>query len=99
MQAELMRSLCAPFRYWRTGLLVLIVGSLVATIFRDAIAVLLCTLASAFVFSRYERRRWISMPTELLAGDVVLRLAFALAATYVFCSTQWSPALRLIAAM
>ena len=99
MQAGFIRSLSAPLRYWRTVLLVLIVGSVVAALFRDAIAVLFSALACAFVFSTYERRRWIVMPREMLAGDVALRLAFAFAMTYVLCSTQVSPALRLIAKM
>lgn len=99
MQAGFIRSLRAPLYYWRTILLVLIVGSVVAMLFRDAIAVLFSALACAFVFSPYERRRWISMPADLLAGDIVLRLAFAFASTYVLCSTQVSPALRLIARM
>lgn len=99
MQAELIRSLCALLRYWRTVLLVLIVGSIVAALFRDAIAVLFSALACAFVFSAYERRRWIQMPNDLLVGDIALRLAFAFASTYVLCNTQISPALRLIARM
>ncbi len=99
MQLGFVRSLCAALGYWRTILLVLSVGSVVAALFRDAIAVLLATLACAFVFSAYEHRRWISMPPDLLVGGITLRLTFAFASTYLLCHTQMSPALRLIARM
>jgi hypothetical protein len=96
MQVELRRSLLAPLHYWRTILLVLMVGLLVATIFRDAAAVLLSTLACAFAFSAYERRRWIVMSTETRAGEIFLRVGFAFAATYLLCNHA-SPAFRVIA--
>jgi uncharacterized membrane-anchored protein len=90
-------SLFSPLQYWRTILLVLTVGFLIATLFRDAIAVLLSTLVCAFVFSAYERRRWIVMPSELQAADIALRVALAFAFTYVLCSPHTSHALRTIA--
>jgi hypothetical protein len=96
MQVELRRSLGAPLHYWRTIFLVLFVGVLVAAIFRDAIAVLLSTLASAFVFSAYERRRWIVVPAETRAQEIFLRVGFAVAAAYILCNHA-SPALRVIA--
>jgi hypothetical protein len=88
MQAEFRRALLLPFHYWRTILLVLIVGMLVATIFQDATAVLFSTFACAFAFNSYERRRWIVMPTDARAGDIVLRLSLALAVTFFACRTQ-----------
>jgi hypothetical protein len=88
MQVELLRSLIAPLHYWRTILLVMFVGVLVSNLFGDALVLLLSTLVSAFVFSAYEHRRWIVMPADLRAGDFVVRLGLALAATYVFSSAR-----------
>lgn len=94
---ESRRSLFAPLFYWRTILLVFIVGLLVTTLFRDATAILLTTLGCAFVFSAYERRRWIVMPADLQAGDILVRVSLAVASTYFFCSTHASHALSMIA--
>ncbi len=91
MHTDFRRSLFAPIHYWRTILLVLIVGVSMSALFRDAIAMLLSTLASAFVFSAYERRRWIVMPTELWAADIVFRLGLAFAVTYLLSSPHLSP--------
>lgn len=86
MQREVRRSLFAPLHYWRTITLVLVVGLAMSLIFRDALVVLFTTLASAFVFSGYERRHWIVMPTQLQAGDCIVRLSLAIGATYVLVS-------------
>jgi len=88
MQIELSRTLFAPLHYWRTVLLVPIVGLSIAILFRDATAVLFSTLACAFVFSGYERRRWIVVPPQVRVVAMVLRLSFAFAVTYVLCSAQ-----------
>lgn len=97
MHSELRRSLLAPVFYWRTVLLVMIVGLMVTTLIRDMVAVLLSSVACAFVFSSYERRRWVVMPTELQAGDVVARLAIAFVATLLLHSMPVSPVFDLLA--
>jgi hypothetical protein len=73
----------APLNYWRTILLVVIVGFVVAVAFADQLAVLLSTLAAAFAFSAYERRRWISEPAHQRLGDAVLRLSLAMSVSYL----------------
>ena len=95
MPVELRRSLSTPLHYWRTALLVLIVGLSVATLSRDTTAVLLATLACTFVFASYERRRWIVVPPQHRLGDAVLRVAFALIATYTL-STPHIPVVSLL---
>ncbi|MBB6096041.1 hypothetical protein HNQ60_004932 [Povalibacter uvarum] len=79
----LLRPLVAPAAYWRTLLLVPSVGLLVDTVFQDRLAVLLSTLACAFIFRGYERRRWIHAPAEFLSGDVILRLGLVFVVTSV----------------
>ena len=81
MQNLLRRSLFAPLQYWRTMGLVLIVAFAVTSVFRDVLAVLLSTLACAFVFRPYEQRRWIAIFMEASVGYIVLRLILAFAAT------------------
>ena len=83
MQSVLRRSLFAPLHYWRTLALVLIVALAVTRIFQDVIAVLLSSVACAFVFRHHENRRWLVMSTEGLIGDIALRLlvAFTTAST------------------
>ncbi|HKE95443.1 MAG TPA: hypothetical protein VKB34_14110 [Povalibacter sp.] len=78
----LRRSLIAPLHYWRTILLVSCVGFFVTEMFRDELAVMLCTTVCAFVFAGYERRRWISVSSDFHMGDVLMRLSLALAVTY-----------------
>ena len=77
----LLRPLIAPIAYWRTLLLVPAVGLFIDTVFHDRLAVLLSTLACAFIFRSYERRRWIHAPAELLSGDVILRLGLVFVVT------------------
>ena len=77
----LLRPLVAPIAYWRTLLLVPSVGLLVDTVSQDRLAVLLSTLACAFIFRRYERRRWIHTPAEWLNGDVIFRLGLVFVVT------------------
>jgi hypothetical protein len=84
MQKILRRPLFVPLHYWRTILLVSCVGLFMAAAFRDEIAVMLCTLASAFAFTGYERRRWVSVSPHFLMGDILLRLSLALSVTYWF---------------
>jgi uncharacterized membrane-anchored protein len=79
----LRRSLFVPLHYWRTILLVSCVGLFVAQTFRDEFAVLLCTLACAFVFTDYERRRWLSMSSHFHMGDILLRVSLSLSLTYL----------------
>ena len=76
------RPLFVPLHYWRTILLASCVGMLVAGAFRDEVAVMLCTLACAFVFMDYERRRWISVSSHFQMGDILFRLGLALSLTY-----------------
>jgi uncharacterized membrane-anchored protein len=78
----LRRSLFVPLHYWRTILLVSCVGLFVAEAFRDEVAVMLCTLACAFVFTDHERRRWISVSPHFQMGDILLRLSLALSLSY-----------------
>jgi uncharacterized membrane-anchored protein len=73
----------APLNYWRTIVLVMVVGFVIAAAFADQLAVLLGTLAAAFAFSAYERRRWISVSAQQRLGDAVLRLSLAMAVSYV----------------
>jgi len=76
------RSLFVPLHYWRTILLVACVAVFVAEAFRDSLAVMLCALASAFVFTGYERRHWIRVPPHFQMGDILLRLSLALSPAY-----------------
>jgi len=76
MQSAL-RSLFTPLHYWRTLTLVITVAVLIARIFQDITAVLLCTSACAFVFSSHENRRWIVLPTDRRVGDTIVRLLIA----------------------
>jgi hypothetical protein len=78
----LRRPLFVSLHYWRTILLVSSVGLIVAQAFHDEVAVLLCTLACAFVFTGYERRRWITVSPHFQMGDILLRLSLALSLTY-----------------
>jgi uncharacterized membrane-anchored protein len=78
--------LFVPQHYWRSILLVSTVGLLVAATFRNEVAVMLCSLACAFVFMDYERRRWISVSSHFHTGDILFRLCLALTSTYVFAS-------------
>jgi hypothetical protein len=78
----LRRPLFVPLHYWRTILLASSVGLFVAETFPDEVAVMLCTLASAFAFTGYERRRWISVSPHFQMGDILLRLSLALSLTY-----------------
>jgi uncharacterized membrane-anchored protein len=79
---SLRRSLFVPLHYWRTILLVSSVGLFMAAAFRDEAAVMLCTIACAFVFTDYERRRWIHVSPHYQMGDILLRLSLALSLTY-----------------
>ena len=90
MHAELRRSLVAPFTLWRTMLLVFVAGLFVARISQDATAVLLISMACAFVLSGFERRRWIVMSMQTHAADFAGRIIIALFCTYLICNTQYS---------
>lgn len=87
MQTVLRRSMVVPLHYWRTVLLVLCAGFTVSAALHDATAVLLSTIACAFVFGGYERRRWIIVPTELIATDVFVRIALAFGVTYLLAGS------------
>ena len=78
----LFRPLFVPQHYWRTLLLVSCAGLLAAEVFRNDVVVLCCTVACAFVFIRYERRRWLSVSSRFQMGDILLRLSVALSFTY-----------------
>ena len=90
MQAELRSLLVAPFTLWRTMLLVFVTGLLVARISQDATAVLLISMACAFVLSGFERRRWIVISMQTHAADFAGRVIIALLFTYLICNTQYS---------
>jgi hypothetical protein len=88
MHVELLRSLSAPLRLWRTTLLMILAGYAVARLSGDALAVLCTTIACAFVFSAFERREWITMPAHVRLGDVVARISLAFIAAFVLLSWQ-----------
>ena len=88
MQTALRRSLLTPLHYWRTFTTVSIVGLIATMITADPVAKLLVTTASAFAFSSYENRRWISMPTDTLVGDSVCRVLIALTTVCVLAMTR-----------
>ena len=71
-----------PHHYWRTILLASSVALLVAVVFHNPFALLLCTLAAAFVFIDYERRRWLSVSPQFRMGDVLFRISLVLLLTY-----------------
>ena len=81
MQA-LRRPLLVPVFYWRTILLLLCAGLLIAEVFRDQLAVMLSALACVFFFRRYECRRWVSVSTHFQMGDILFRLTLAMAVTF-----------------
>ena len=83
-----LRSLLSPLWLWRTMLLVFIVGSLIARLSGDATAVLLISLACAFVPRKFERRRWIEMPMETQAADLMARIFIALFIALIICYTH-----------
>jgi hypothetical protein len=86
MLRESRRLLVEPLHYWRTIALVFAVGYSVATIFHDPLAVFLATFAAAFIFHKYENRRWIEIPSDVVAFDLFLRLSCVCVATYAFMS-------------
>jgi hypothetical protein len=83
MYATTLRFLCMPLQYWRTILLVVLIGFLASTITRDLLATVLTTTASSFAFRHYENRHWISIPTQAGIGDVAIRLLFASATALI----------------
>ena len=78
MQLTRGRLFFVPLYYWRTILLTSSVALAVAAIFHDALAVMLSTLACAFVFMEYERRRWISVSVHFQMGDILFRVGLVL---------------------
>jgi hypothetical protein len=92
MHTTLVRVLLAPTHYWRTLALMAMVGFAIDAISQNVVAVGLSTMACAFVFRSYETRRWLSMATELHAGDIFVRALMAFVTTSVVCGTQ-TPAL------
>ncbi|HMN43013.1 MAG TPA: hypothetical protein PKE27_00430 [Povalibacter sp.] len=73
----------APFRLWRTIVLVFIAGFAVAKVSGDGVAILCTTIACAFLLSGFERREWIEMPLDRQMGDVLSRVCLALFVTFV----------------
>jgi hypothetical protein len=70
--------------YWRTILLILVTSIAVANLCHDPMVVILATTAAAFLFSHFERRRWLEVPFQVLITDIMSR---------VMISTVWSLAI------
>lgn len=83
MQAEILRWVLSPLRLWRTIFLMLGVGFAIASFSGDPLAVFCTTSACAFAFSGSERREWIEMPTDLQAGDILVRISLVFIATSI----------------
>jgi len=94
MDSSLTRWLKAPLSVWRTVMLTLVVGAVVAALSRSTLAVMCATVACAFVLSAYEHRYWLQVPRHRQVRDVALRLGLALSATYVLSATQFLSILK-----